>query len=101
VYFKFCLPRVLTGASNRTTIHSIISRLGVDMLVGHMTRVREHDWFKSISPESMVLTSPSKVLPSTPSTEQEGEIWLDWSFIDFWKSNQRTMPDFSRYTTLI
>ncbi|KAG2744089.1 hypothetical protein P692DRAFT_20898063, partial [Suillus brevipes Sb2] len=26
--------------------------------------------------------------------EQEGKIWLDWSFIDFWKSNQRTLPGF-------
>jgi len=61
------------------------------MLVGHMTRVREHDWFKSISPESMVINSPSKALPNSPSPEQEGEIWLDWSFIDFWKSNQHTI----------
>jgi hypothetical protein len=59
-----------------------------------MTRVREHDWFKSIGPESMVLRYPSKALQNTPPAEQEGEIWLDWSFIDFWKSNQRTLPSF-------
>lgn len=84
---------VLTGVSNSTTIHSIISRLGVDVLVGHMTRVREHDWLKSISPECMVLPYPSQALPNTPSAEQEGEIWFDWSFVDFWKSNQRAFPD--------
>ena len=84
----------LPAYPNSATIHSIISRLGVDMLVNHMTRVREHDWLKSVSPESIVLPCPSKALPNTPSTEQEGEIWFDWSFVDFWKSNQRTMPDF-------
>ncbi|KAG2360553.1 p115 like vesicle tethering protein, partial [Suillus spraguei] len=73
------------------TIHPIISRLGVDVLIGHMTRVREHDWFKSIGPESMVLRYPSKALQNTPPAEQEGEIWLDWSFVDFWKSNQHTI----------
>ncbi|KAG1737831.1 p115 like vesicle tethering protein [Suillus paluster] len=78
------------GEITRATIHPIISRLGVDVLVGHMTRVREHDWFKSIGPESMILPYPSKA-PNTPSAEQEGEIWLDWSFVDFWKSNQHTI----------
>jgi hypothetical protein len=80
---------------NSATIHPIISRLGVDVLLGHMTRVREHDWFKSIGPESMVLRYPSKGLQTTPPAQQEGEIWLDWSFVDFWKSNQRALPSFS------
>lgn len=79
------------GEITRATIHPIISRLGVDVLVGHMTRVREHDWFKSIGPESMVLRYPSKAPQNTPPAEQEGEIWLDWSFVDFWKSNQHTI----------
>ncbi|KAG1734612.1 p115 like vesicle tethering protein [Suillus lakei] len=79
------------GEITRATIHPIISRLGVDVLVGHMTRVREHDWFKSIGPESMVLRYPSKAPQNTPAAEQEGEIWLDWSFVDFWKSNQHTI----------
>ncbi|KAG1865027.1 p115 like vesicle tethering protein [Suillus subalutaceus] len=70
-------------------LYPIISRLGVDVLLGHMTRVQEHDWFKSIAPESMVLCYPSKALQNTPPAEQEGEIWLHWSFVDFWKSNQR------------
>lgn len=42
----------------------------------------------------MVLRYPSKAPQNTPPAEQEGEIWLDWSFIDFWKSNQRTLPGF-------
>ncbi|KAG1878938.1 p115 like vesicle tethering protein [Suillus subluteus] len=84
VPFICCLSRV-------ATIHPIISRLGVDVLLGHMTRVREHDWFKSIGPESMVLRCPSKALQNIPPAEQEGEIWLDWSFVDFWKSNQHTI----------
>ncbi|KAG1800500.1 hypothetical protein EV424DRAFT_1352145 [Suillus variegatus] len=56
-----------------------------------MSRVREHDWFKSVSLESMVLHYPTKALQNTAPAEQEGEIWLDWSFIDFWKSNQYTI----------
>lgn len=79
------------GEITRATIHPIISRLGVDVLLGHMSRVREHDWFKSISPESMVLRYPTKALQNTPPVEQEGEIWLDWSFVDFWKSNQHAV----------
>ncbi|KAG2113608.1 p115 like vesicle tethering protein [Suillus discolor] len=79
------------GEITRATIHPIISRLGIDVLLGHMSRVREHDWFKSISPESMVLRYPTKALQNTPPVEQEGEIWLDWSFVDFWKSNQHTI----------
>ncbi|KAG1836807.1 p115 like vesicle tethering protein [Suillus subalutaceus] len=57
------------GEITRATIHPIISRLGVDVLLGHMTRHYK----------------------GTPPSEQEGEIWLDWSFVDFWKSNQHTI----------
>ncbi|KAG1858516.1 p115 like vesicle tethering protein [Suillus subluteus] len=71
------------GEITRATVHPIISRLGVDVLLGHMTRVQEHDWFKSIAPESMVLCYPSEALQNTPPAEQEGEIWLHWSFVDF------------------
>ena len=64
----------------------------MDALVGHMTRVREDDRFKSVGPESMVFVYPAApgLLASgqrTQDQEQEGEIWFDWTFIDFWKSN--------------
>lgn len=80
------------GEITRSTTHPIISRLTVDALVGHMTRVREDDRFKSVGPESMVFVYPAApgLLASgqrTQDQEQEGEIWFDWTFIDFWKSN--------------
>ncbi|KAG1856077.1 p115 like vesicle tethering protein [Suillus subalutaceus] len=62
------------------TIHPIISRLGVDVLLGHMTRVQEHDWFKSIA------LNPWRNL-------------AHWSFVDFWKSNQRALPDSLLYVS--
>lgn len=53
----------------------------MDALIGQMTRFREDDRFKSVTPESMVLSS------RVPNREQDGEIWFDWGFVDFWKSN--------------
>ncbi|KAH7883346.1 p115 like vesicle tethering protein [Phlebopus sp. FC_14] len=81
------------GEITRSTIHPIINRLGGDSLVGQMTRVREDERFKSITPESMVLPYPPPgVFASHPNTsEQEGEIWFDWTFVDFWKSNHYTV----------
>ncbi|KAL4068742.1 p115 like vesicle tethering protein [Scleroderma yunnanense] len=80
------------GEITRSTTHPIISRLTVDALVGHMTRVREDDRFKSVGPELMVLSYPAApgVLGGSQRTQdqdQDGEIWFDWTFVDFWKSN--------------
>ncbi|KAI6114688.1 p115 like vesicle tethering protein [Pisolithus croceorrhizus] len=80
------------GEITRSTIHAIISRLTVDALVGHITRVREDDCFKSVGPECTVLlcptSSPGALASNHRAQEQEGEIWFDWAFVDFWKSNQ-------------
>ncbi|KAG6382152.1 hypothetical protein JVT61DRAFT_797 [Boletus reticuloceps] len=82
------------GEITRSTIHPIISRLGVDALVGQMTRFREDDRLKSVTPESMVISSWSSaavgIVPQNPA-EQEAEIWFDWAFVDFWKSNHYTV----------
>ncbi|KAG8220521.1 hypothetical protein J3R82DRAFT_3224 [Butyriboletus roseoflavus] len=83
------------GEITRSTIHPIISRLGVDALIGRMTHFREDDRFKSVTPESMVMSSRTSsgigVDPNQNSVEQEAEIWFDWAFIDFWKSNHYTV----------
>lgn len=74
----------------RTTIYPILNRLGIDTLVGRMSRLREDDRFKAVGPDSVVLPYPSAshLQPSLkPETEDEGEIWFDWAFVDFWKSN--------------
>ena len=72
---------------HRSTIYPILSRLGVDALIGQMMRFREDDRFKSVTPESMVMSSRTSVGIGVVPAEQEGEIWFDWAFVDFWKSN--------------
>ena len=60
------------------------------MLIGQMTRFREDDRFKSVTPESMVTSRTSSgvaIGAHQNPVEQEGEIWFDWAFVDFWKSN--------------
>ncbi|KAI9573292.1 hypothetical protein HD554DRAFT_1166813 [Boletus coccyginus] len=74
----------------RSTIHPIISRFGADMLIGQMTRFSEDDRFISVTPGRW--SRPGRRLASALAltqnpVEQEGEIWFDWVFVDFWKSN--------------
>jgi len=56
-----------------------------------MTRLREDERFKAVGPENTVLPYPASSLYLHPGLKQEtndeGEIWFDWAFIDFWKSN--------------
>jgi len=51
-----------------------------------MTRFREDDRLKSVTPESMVMSSWSSaavgIVPSQNPAEQEAEIWFDWAFVD-------------------
>ncbi|KAF8806612.1 hypothetical protein BYT27DRAFT_7168071 [Phlegmacium glaucopus] len=81
------------GEISRSTIHPIISRLGVDTLIGQMTRFREDERFKSVGPDSIVMPYPTPAFqPSlTASGTDEVEIWFDWAFVDFWKSNYYTV----------
>ncbi len=75
----------------RQTIHPILHRLGVDSLVGCVSRLREDERFKSVGPDAMVFSYPPSPHIQTgtakPDAEVEGEIWFDWTFVDFWKSN--------------
>ncbi|KAG6918883.1 hypothetical protein DXG01_010947 [Tephrocybe rancida] len=83
------------GEITRATIYPILNRLGVDTLVGRMARLREDERFKAVGPDTVVLpyASASYLQPSLkPETEDEGEIWFDWAFVDFWKSNYCTFP---------
>ncbi|CAA7260522.1 unnamed protein product [Cyclocybe aegerita] len=82
------------GEITRATIHPIINRLSVDTLVGQMAGFREDDRFKSVAPDSIVLPYPA--VPGHPSggkhgPTEEAEIWFDWAFVDFWKSNYYTV----------
>jgi hypothetical protein len=48
-------PRLEADTRARATIGPIIRRLGVDALVGRMTRLCENERFKAVTPESAVL----------------------------------------------
>ena len=76
--------------SCRATIHPILNRLGVDLLVGRITHLRDDDRFKAIGPDTLVLAYPNQsntLKPVSNDAEKEAEIWFDWAFVDFWKSN--------------
>lgn len=77
--------------NGRGTIYPILNRLGVDSLVGRMTRFREDDRFKAISPEAIVLPyappTGHAAAPGVQTKDNTAEVWFDWAFVDFWKSN--------------
>lgn len=56
-----------------------------------MARLREDERFKAVGPDSIVLPYPTpantQIIGLKPESENEGEIWFDWAFVDFWKSN--------------
>ncbi|KAE9402797.1 hypothetical protein BT96DRAFT_1084135 [Gymnopus androsaceus JB14] len=83
------------GEITRATISPILNRLGVNTLLGRMAHLREDERFKTISPETLVQYYPSPAphlqatttAAATAKSEAEGEVWFDWAFVDFWKSN--------------
>ncbi|KAI0629475.1 p115 like vesicle tethering protein [Trametes polyzona] len=91
------------GEVTRATIHPILTRLGIDMLTGRITHLRDDDRFKAIGPDNFVLSLPGAPVPhhqghpappsaGVPKQEaEEGEVWFDWAFVDFWKSNYYTI----------
>jgi hypothetical protein len=77
-------------------MHPILARLGADVLVGRMNRVREDDRIKVVGPDSWVLPCPTPgpqaLDPAfTPIYDGETEVWFDWAFVDFWKANNREL----------
>lgn len=58
-----------------------------------MSRVRDDDRFKTIGPDDIVMPYrfPSYVHGGAQAGgSDEVEIWFDWAFVDFWKSNYCT-----------
>lgn len=89
-------------------MHPLLDRLGVDSLSGRMSRLREDERFKAVGPDAIVLPYPTPAdlhVGLKPEHDGEGEIWFDWAFIDFWKSNYCSSPSpsimtpFSRFYT--
>ncbi|KAI9441770.1 p115 like vesicle tethering protein [Lactarius indigo] len=84
------------GEVTRVTMHPILTRLGADVLVGRMNRVREDERIKAVGPDSWVLPCPTPSAQAldpafTPMYDGETEIWFDWAFVDFWKANIYTI----------
>ncbi|KAF8504874.1 p115 like vesicle tethering protein [Russula emetica] len=84
------------GEVTRVTMHSILARLGADVLVGRMNRMRDDERLKVVMPDSWVLPCPTPgpqaLDPAfTPMHDGETEIWFDWAFVDFWKANNHTI----------
>ncbi|CCM04778.1 uncharacterized protein FIBRA_06969 [Fibroporia radiculosa] len=84
------------GEITRSTIYPILTRLGIDMLVGRIMHLRDDDRFKAIGPDTLVLAVPSapthlQAAPGAKPDVEEGEIWFDWAFVDFWKLNYYTV----------
>ncbi|KIP03586.1 hypothetical protein PHLGIDRAFT_496370 [Phlebiopsis gigantea 11061_1 CR5-6] len=78
------------GEITRNTIYPILTRLGIDLLVGRITHMRDDDRFKAVGPDTFVLPYPSQSIANSEG-EKEGEVWFDWAFVDFWKSNYYTI----------
>ena len=76
----------MSDLSNRSTIYPILTRLGIDLLVGRITHLRDDERFKAVGPDAIVLPYPHSGI-SNSEGEKEAEIWFDWAFVDFWKSN--------------
>ena len=74
----------------RNTIHQILNRLGIDNLVAQVVRLREDDRFRAVGPDTVVQVSPlsaNSLSSQKQADQEEAEIWFDWAFVDFWKSN--------------
>ncbi|KAL1759834.1 p115 like vesicle tethering protein [Schizophyllum commune] len=86
------------GEITRATIRPILDRLGVDNLVGRMARLREDPRLAGAAPDAVVVPRPRSDgtdnygrKPEEVSSTDEGELWFDWAFVEFWKANYYTI----------
>jgi len=57
-------------------------------LAGRIGSAKEDVRFREIEPESFVLGYPTPKEASVDAEiDGEAEVWFDWAFLDFWKSN--------------
>ncbi|GAB1523194.1 Vesicle-mediated ER to Golgi transport protein [Rhizoctonia solani] len=84
------------GEITRATLYPILhSRIGADVFIARMARVREDERFKAVGPDSPVIPA-GLGLEDEPQPEEDGEVvggdvWLDWGFVEFWKGNAYTI----------
>ena len=84
------------GEITRATLQPILhKRIGADTFVSRMARVREDSRFKAVGPDVTVVDVMLEDVgrqggrggEAEAATDGEGEIWLDWAFVEFWKEN--------------
>ncbi|EJT97020.1 hypothetical protein DACRYDRAFT_112348 [Dacryopinax primogenitus] len=94
------LQMLAANPAHRATLHPILLKhIGADQFVNRMTRLREDDRFKQVTPDSGVVLSPGQDLHQQVQVqvqgqgqeqgreaEEEGEVWFDWAFVEFWKN---------------
>ncbi|KZO92290.1 hypothetical protein CALVIDRAFT_551102 [Calocera viscosa TUFC12733] len=88
------------GEITRATLHPILLKhVGADQFVNRMTRLREDERFKSVTPDSAVVGPGSGgadgaggggggggMQTGQGERPPEAEVWFDWSFVEFWKN---------------
>ncbi|KAG9002818.1 hypothetical protein FRB94_003621 [Tulasnella sp. JGI-2019a] len=87
------------GEITRATLQPIFhKRIGADTFVSRMARLREDARFRAVGPETLVVdvvledVSPvAGAVAGEDATDGEGEIWMDWAFVEFWKENYYTI----------
>lgn len=69
-------------------------RIGADTFVSRMARLREDARFRAVGPETLVVDVVLEDVNHAPgvvvgedATDGEGEIWMDWAFVEFWKEH--------------
>lgn len=71
-------------------MHPILhTRIGPDTFVSRMARLREDPRFKVVGPPEGVWEDVEErdELVFGLNREEREEMWLDWSFVEFWKNN--------------
>lgn len=84
----------------RATLQPIFhKRIGADTFVSRMARLREDARFRAVGPETLVVdvvldeSGPSAAgAAGEDATDGEGEIWMDWAFVEFWKEHYCMFP---------
>ncbi|KAA1476980.1 hypothetical protein DENSPDRAFT_874965 [Dentipellis sp. KUC8613] len=84
------------GEITRASMHPLLTRLGADVLATRMARVRDDERLKAVAPDFWVLPcpTPQRLGEGTgyrPLYAGETELWFDWAFVEFWKSNMHTI----------
>ncbi|KAI0048589.1 hypothetical protein FA95DRAFT_1654923 [Auriscalpium vulgare] len=82
------------GEITRATMYPLLTRLGADVLAGRTARVRDDERIKVVGPDFWVLPCPTPTALNPafiPMYENETEVWFDWAFVEFWKSNNNTI----------